>query len=699
MKLHVSTCFALIALASIRVGGQPVRTHDITIDDYFTIANIDDCAISPDGKLVAYVQRRWEPPAESRNSDLWVVDIATKATRRLTFDPSADTSPHWSADSRSIYFTSSPRRAGETNPPHDGATQVWRINSDGGDLQAVTRIAGGIDSFDLSADGATLYYTVSTETIDDEWASLRAKYKDFIEASTTRADTSELWKLDLQTWRSEKLIAEKRRIREFSVSPDQKRIAMLTTPDARLITNEGWSRLDVFDTATREISSPPDKLWRADAPSSFGWLENLAWSSDGEALAFTVAFDGYPSEILVCGSLSTQPEVKRLSRPDDVYVVGRLRWKAGSSGLCYIGDRRALQHIFFAPNALTDAGRGTVALTGDYVVDSYTLPAGAGGPIAVASGTTFYQDLFAIAATPDQGEPGAPPRERLTMINPQMQTWKLPQISRVQWNAPDGVAVHGVLELPPGYKTGDSPLPLVVDLHGGPTASSQWRFEFHSYGRTMFPAAGYALLSPNYRGSTGYGDKFLVDLIGRENDIDVSDILAGVDEMVKRGIADADRLGVIGWSNGGYLTNCLITTTDRFKAASSGAGVLHQVMQWGNQDTPGHNINFMQGQPWEKPDAYRKASPLYNLHKVKTPTLIHVGGNDERVPALHSRTLFRALDRYLQVPCRLLVYPGEGHGLSKMSQRRAKMEWDLAWFDRYVRNQSSKRPELPRAVE
>jgi len=141
----------------------------------------------------------------------------------------------------------------------------------------------------------------------------------------------------------------------------------------------------------------------------------------------------------------------------------------------------------------------------------------------------------------------------------------------------------------------------------------------------------------------------------------------------------------MGWSNGGYLTNCVITKAPgKFKAASSGAGVLDMVIQWAIEDTPGHVINFAEGLPWDSLDHYVASSPLYELHKVTTPTLIHVGGQDPRVPPAHSRALYRALHHYLEVPCELLVYPGEPHGLTTARNRLAKMTWDLAWFDRYI---------------
>ena len=228
-------------------------------------------------------------------------------------------------------------------------------------------------------------------------------------------------------------------------------------------------------------------------------------------------------------------------------------------------------------------------------------------------------------------------------------------------------------------------MPLIVELHGGLTAATYLHFRFWIYGRTLMAAQGYALLSPNYRGSTGYGDEFMTQLVGRENDIEVSDILAGVDEMIDRGIADPGRLGVMGWSNGGFLTNALIARTDRFKAASSGAGVLDQVLQWAVEDTPGHVVNFMGAAlPWQNPGDYVKGSPLYGLASATTPTLIHVGGSDPRVPPVHSRGLYRALKIYLGVPTELVVYTGAHHSLTTYTHREAKMAWDLAWFDRYI---------------
>jgi dipeptidyl aminopeptidase/acylaminoacyl peptidase len=162
------------------------------------------------------------------------------------------------------------------------------------------------------------------------------------------------------------------------------------------------------------------------------------------------------------------------------------------------------------------------------------------------------------------------------------------------------------------------------------------------------------------------------------------DILKGVDHLVDKGIADPDKLAVMGWSNGGYLTNCSITHTTRFKAAISGAGIIDAVMEFGANDEPAYSIVFKKGLPWSAGNRYIEASPSWRLDKVKTPTLIHVGGGDDRCPPGHSKTLYRALKEYNHVPTELLTYPGEPHGLRKYDNIRAKMEWDQAWLSRYV---------------
>ncbi|MBI2808540.1 MAG: S9 family peptidase [Planctomycetes bacterium] len=655
----------------------PTRRH-ITIDDYFTQADLFGLAYSP--KYIAYVEGRWRESSNDRKTDLWVVPTAGGPSRRLTGDRASDRAPQWNPDGSFVYFLGNRKREGEKHPPYDGRAQVWRISPDGkGSPQPVTRVEGGIEGYELSRDGKSIYYLVHHAKIEDDWSGLRSKFSK-LDYGHGQNRHGQIWKLDLQSHRAQKLIDAGRNIREFAVAPDGKRIAMITTPDDKVVSFEGQSRVDVWEAATGKILTPPEGPYRKKVSSPYAWLEQLAWNTDGTMLAFNAIFDGYPAEIFIVNLKEDTPQVTRLPRPTGIHVRGYgspLAW-SGPDNLCFLAEQKARVRLTRASKVTTGIPVFTYITAGDSVVEQFSLRPSTPGNVecAVILGTpTSLPEIHVVG----QG--------RVTNVNPQVASWKLPQMSVVSWKGAGGQTVEGILELPPDYKKGDK-VPLVVEIHGGPTTASYFKMQYWIYGRTLLPARGYAVLCPNYRGSTGYGDKFTTDLIGRENDLDVEDILKGVDAMIERGIADPDRLAVTGWSNGGFLTNCIITKTKRFKAAISGAGIVDAIMEWGANDEPAYAMVFKQGLPWMNPEKYHRASSTYDLGKVRTPTLIHVGANDERCPPSQSRMLYRALKEYVKVPTELIVYPGEGHGLAKYRNRRAKMEWDLAWLDRWVLGKS-----------
>ncbi len=624
MKYRMVIIFALVLFASHSAfaADQPQRTHLITPEDYFSLATITSVAVSPGGNLVAYTEQRWEPPEATRNADLWVVDAETGRNLRLTFDRAWESGPRWSADGRFIYYTAGYHRAGEENPPYDGSTQVWRIAPTGGDPQAVTRVRGGIGHFDLA--GNAVYYTTSESTVGDEWSDLRARFPD-LEYGHGVTPFDAVWKLDLQSWRAETVVEPTRVIHGLDVSSDGK-IAMVTTSDDEQIHVEGWSEVWVADPETGQTLTVTPPSWRHMHLSPYGWLNDLEWSADGRALAYSVDFDGFPTVLYVAEWEDGEPYVSQIEKPGRISAKGGIvKWRGSGRDLAFLGEEKARSRVYILEDLEDGVPGGTsVVSPGDLAVDAFGFDSKGGTPTIVTSTLTNPPDIYTVDA---KGK-----LNRLTKVNPQVDTWILPTIEVVSWTSADGTPVDGILELPAGYEPSDGALPLVVEIHGGPTSASRFEMRFWIYGRTLMAANGYALLSPNYRGSTGYGEEFMTDLIGHENDRDVADIMSGVDALIERGIADPDRLAVMGWSNGGFLANCLITTTDRFKAASSGAGVLDQNMQWATQDTPGHNINFMDAAlPWQNSKAYAEASPLHGLGRVATPTLIHVGGNDPRV--------------------------------------------------------------------
>jgi dipeptidyl aminopeptidase/acylaminoacyl peptidase len=661
------------ALAS---SGPLERTHDIVAEDYFDLSGLGSMAVSPDGNVIAYTESRWGRGKEGRHTELWTVTRGENPVRH-TFDSSGAGSTSWSSDGSFLYFLGRDD-AGRDTPPHDGSRQVWRMERNGGTPSPVTRVKDGIQSYVLSPDGKALYYTIGHEKVADGWEKyLREEFAD-LEYGHGVTSFTEVRKLDLQSWRDEQVLAAEQVIWDMALSPDGSRLGLITTDDNELIFMEGWSRVEVLDLASGQLTRVTNPQWRADHSSPFGWIEDLAWSGDSGALGFSISYDGYASEIWVTEENAGDWSLQQIERPDMVTYAGGLKWRGSGRTLCYLGETMARVHVYGTAKVGGGSQGKTEALAGgDIVAGAYDFDAKGGSLTAIIETITDANDIYTVKS--------ADKLARLTNVNPQVDTWKLPRIQHVSWTGADGDVCHGILELPPTYQDGDGPLPTIIELHGGPTSSTKYRLRLWIYGRALMAANGYALLSPNYHGSTGYGDAFLEKLVGRENDIEVADIAAGTRWLIDEGIADPARIGVSGWSNGGYLTNCMIVAEpDMFAAASSGAGVLDMVIQWGTEDTPGHVINFVEGLPWEQPDHYESASPLYNLDKVKTPTLIHVGGNDPRVPPAHSRALYRALRHYLDVPTELVVYPGEPHGLTTHENRLAKMKWDLAWFEKYL---------------
>ena len=681
-------CLALLVFVAVPLAAAD-RTHDVTPDDYFSLNAVTEIAASPDGKHVAYALATWDKADDLRKGDLWVTPTDGKGKpTKLTFDRANDRHVKWSADGKYVYFLGNRKKAAETKPPFDGITQVWRVAADGsGDVRAVTREAGGANQFDYAPFADALFFSKDKEQADDDaFAKLRAKHK--VEYGHGVRKVSEIHRFDLTTWRTEKVVDDTRYVREFAVTEDGEHIAMITALDDTVVRSEGESRVDVW--AKGKVTTPPTDSYRKNPKASpYAWLENLCWRPysqfrNGASFAFTAVHDGYPTEVVRGDWTADGWKTTVLRRGDKgIHVAGYGRGVGpsirayGSDGWEVLGEQDGTTGIATAEGGYDLSARGGRFVIGFPAV--YVKP----NPLLVASPQSFPAIVI------PHNETGAKD-ETLLDPNPHAATWKLPSVQHVIWKAPDGSTVGGVLELPPGYKKGDK-LPLVVAIHGGPTTSTKADLNFDPHnGRLYLSAAGYAVLCPNYRGSTGYGDKFVTDLIGRENDIEVKDILAGIQHLVKEGIADENRVGCMGWSNGGYLTNCLITLKDspvKFKAASSGAGIVDTVAEWGFNDEPAYPIVFKKGLPWEQPEIYRKTSPTYQLGNVTTPTLIHVGGGDERCPPGHSRMLYRALKENLKVPTELVVYGGEPHGLTKMTNRRAKMEWDLAWFGKYLKGE------------
>lgn len=277
--------------------------------------------------------------------------------------------------------------------------------------------------------------------------------------------------------------------------------------------------------------------------------------------------------------------------------------------------------------------------------------------------------------------------QRLTEINPQAEAFALGQQRVVEWtSSEDGEPIEGVLTLPVGYEEGDR-VPFLVDVHGGPSGVDGMTFKAggYAYPTQVFAGLGYAVLQPNYRGSTGYGERFRNLIRGHISDHEWADVNSGVDAMVEEGIADSSRLGLMGWSYGGHQTYWGITHTDRFAAASAGAGATDLISMYSQTDIPEFYHTYLGPKPWEDFKLYEERSSFRDVGQASTPLLIQVGEEDERVPAEQSIQFYEAAKTIGRVPSvKLIIYPDQGHGIREARLRRDLMTRNVQWFTRWI---------------
>jgi dipeptidyl aminopeptidase/acylaminoacyl peptidase len=697
-----------LTLAMSATPQTPLRAADtakrpVSIDDAVTLRSIQGAPqISPDGARVLYAVRAWEWPGNKVETDkgakppearshVWIVAAnGSEPARQLTFGEKGESAPAWSPDGRYISFTAT-RGAGGAAASSDGDSggpkpQIWVMHANGGEAWALTDAKEGVTAFEWAPDSKRIAF-LSKDALpkDEEDARKRKDDEKVFELETQK---QQLWVIDVESKKAEQISSGSDiNVSAPSWSPDSTRIAF--TSRKTTMTRDDRSDIAIVTIATKSIEPI------ASTPAGEG---NPEWSPDGKTIAYALTPQGDAKTN--ADGISTRPSYnthlalydvasKQMRDAADAsfdYDVASFTWTPDSKRLLFgIGDR-AYRSVF----AYDVAARKYSRLTEGRTIGFSPLSLSKDG-----SSVTFTMDSASAPADIYVASADFAAPRKLTTVNPEAAAFALGESEVITWKSTDGWPVEGILVKPVGYEAGKK-YPLLVDVHGGPTSAYANNFAVGvHHGGQLWAGRGWAVLYPNPRGSTNYGEKFMRGNITDWGGGDYRDIMAGVDEVIKRGIADPDKMGVMGWSYGGYMTCWVVSQTTRFKAARMGAGLSDIHSMYGTTDIPGYIGTFFDNYPTEKTlKLYRERSGLTYVDRVTTPLLIMHGMNDERVPIGQPMEFYRALkDRGKTVE--LVWYPREGHGFQEYYHQRDQLRREMEWMTKYVLGGTEPRPTAP----
>ncbi len=378
----------------------------------------------------------------------------------------------------------------------------------------------------------------------------------------------------------------------------------------------------------------------------------------------------------------------RVLMPELPYEVERAQWSNDGKSIYFLANMGVHAELF---KVNVQSSKPEQITQGKHSLNGWTMSTTAKAHVYTASEPMIPGEIWVSGTEGDTA-----PRKVTSLCDYLDRDFKLPKEEKLTWKGADGATVEGLLYYPVDYQPGKR-YALAVQTHGGPQASDKFGVGGSQNYVAVLTAMGYAVLQPNYRGSTGYGDDFLRDMVGHYFKNAHLDVLAGVDALVAAGIADPDRMVKMGWSGGGHMTNKIITVTERFKAASAGAGAADWVSMYAQSDVRTYRTPWFGASPWGKDapiNVYWENSPLKDVWKVKTPTIFLVGQNDVRVPQPQSVEMYRAL-KSNGVPTHLYVAPREPHGWTELRHVLFKMNVELAWFEKYATNRDYKWETAP----
>jgi dipeptidyl aminopeptidase/acylaminoacyl peptidase len=687
--LRLAIASFVLPLSLVAQETTPKTPRGITIDDFFAIRDVSQPEISPDGQWIAYAVHTRMLKEDKNQQRLWMISTRGGDAIPMTADGVSSGHARWSPDGKFLSFLSA--RDG-------GKSQVWLLDRRGGEAVRLTDTGQGVDDFEWSPDGTRLVLILrDPKTEDIEAAKNKEKPAPatlprpktpppfVIDRLQFKRDTvgyldrrrTHLYVFDVASKKSTQITSGDFDDSEPAWSPDGKSLAFTSnrTPDADANYKAHiWVvAADNTDKGAHLTQVTPDP-----GPDS-----SPAWSPDGKWIAYVTELDphlfyyntrhlavvpsgGGPANVL---TRAFDRSIRRPRFSNDGKYIYFTAEDDGTQNLCRIA-----------------ASGGEIArpIGGRLVVGSFSL--GKDDSIAAQITTVERPDEIFYLAN------GAKEPTRLTKTNDALFTQlRLAQADYVHFKSKDGTTIAGYLYKPLDYIPGKK-VPTLLNPHGGPVG--QYSASFYHLAQ-LYAANGYAVLLPNPRGSSGYGQKFCAAIYADWGNKDYQDDVAMVDYAVAEGLADPDKLGVGGWSYGGISTDFIIAQTQRFKAAISGAGVALVASFYGH-DHYQRDYDIELGHPWDNRAVWDRISPFYRVASITTPTLFMGGDLDSNVPVLGGEQMYEAM-KTLGRTTELVVYPGEYHGFTVPSHIKDRMERYMAWYNHYVKGDSA--PPTPASPE
>jgi dipeptidyl aminopeptidase/acylaminoacyl peptidase len=662
MLNRLAICVLLLVTAggvASRPAAQSARVP--TIDDLLQVKSIGGVQISPNGQWVAYSVTESDFAQDAYVTHLWLANTATGRSFQVTRGEKGVSAAQWSPDGTWLSFTSN--RVGDKN-------QIFAISPEGGEALQLTKAETSVGAFNWSPDGRQIAFTAPEPPPPS--AKTRKEHLGDFEVVRREYTHTHLWTFDVAEAMKAPVAGRQRTstkdftVGGFSWSPDGTAIAFSATINPDLIHGRTADiyLLTLADDRVRTLVAQP------------GPDNNPHWSPDSRHIVFASAMGAsdYFAKNMRLAVVPVSGGTPRSVTDGFDENPSFVEWNA--DGIYFSGLQKTASHLFRVDPATSAVVRITapdqlMASSFSIARDGRRMAYSASSPTSLTE--VFVSDLASFA-----------PRA-LTTMTKQTEAFTLGTREVISWTSKDGTTIEGVLIKPANFNP-TRRHPLLCVIHGGPTGIDRPALltpDTRYYPSDIWAARGALILKVNYRGSAGYGEKFRQLNVRNLGVGDAWDVLSGVDHLVAKGWVDPQKVGCMGWSQGGYISAFLTTSTDRFAAISVGAGISNWATYYYNTDITPFTINYLGNNPAEDPEIYMKTSPMTYVKQARTPTLIQHGEFDRRVPIANAYELRQGLeDRGVKVE--MIVYKGFGHGINKPRAMRAVMAHNLAWFNHFI---------------